>query len=316
MMSITQPPRAYAAFKTMQVTQPQTQVTRFQAASAPMQVDPQRLRNDVTVLTRLLRNPEHMDQLNQAADHIKSEWQKLGLQVEEQPFQVNGRTFRNLVVSFGPPDAERFIIGAHYDVVGDQPGADDNASGVAGMLELSRLMSKNKPKLTKRLDLVAYTLEEQPYAVLGSRMHAQKMIDEKIPVKGMISLEMIGYYSDQKGSQTFPSKIMSWFYPDKANFIALVGYGKSFGIMRRTGKAFSQFSSIAAKKLYIPVNRFGMDRSDHSPYANAGIPAFMITDTAEFRNKNYHQVTDTIHTLNFDKMAEVVKGVYGMAQGL
>lgn len=277
-----------------------------------IQPQTQRLYRDVAYLTRLLRNPEHMDQLNQSADYIKAQWEKLGLSVKEQRFQVNGKTFRNLIVSIGPHTRERFVIGAHYDVYRDQPGADDNASGVAGLLELTRLLLENRPPLKTRLDLVAYTLEEQPYATLGSQMHVDQLLQDNIPVKGMISLEMIGYFSDQPNSQNFPSKLMKWLYPNKGNFIAAVGFGKSLGLFRKTARAFKRFSQMPLRSLWLPIRRFGVDRSDHYPFAQAGIPALMLTDTAEFRNQNYHQKTDTIYTLNFDKMAHVVKGVYGL----
>lgn len=293
---------------------------RFSAAqlppvsSASVAPSPKRLHQDVATLVQWLRNPEHMDELNQSADYIKGQWEKLGLTVTEQKFRLGDKEFRNLMVSFGPQNAPRFIVGAHYDVFKDQPGADDNASGVAGLLELSRLLAEHKPPLKTRLDLVAYTLEEPPYSTYGSQIHAQSLLKAKVPLKGMISLEMIGYYSDKPNSQHFPSKVMRWFYPDKGNFIALVGYGKALGLLNKTQQAFKQFSTLPARKLYMPINLFGMDRSDHNHFANAGIPAIMVTDTAEHRNFNYHKTSDTIYTLDFPKMAEVVKGVYNLVR--
>jgi Zn-dependent M28 family amino/carboxypeptidase len=266
---------------------------------------------DVEAMTQLLRNPAHLHELNQAADYIRKEWEKLGLTVTEQPFMFQGKPFKNLIVSLGPAEAERLVIGAHHDVNGDQPGADDNASGVAGMLELTRLLVKHQPTLKNRIDLVAYTLEEQYPDSIGSKVHAQSLKQQGIPVRGMISIEMIGYYSDQPYSQNFPSKLLKWIYPTTGNFIGLIGYGNAFNWLREVQSAF-QNTTLPARKLYVPFNMLGVDRSDHSNFTRQGIPALMITDTSNFRNPNYHQASDTIGTLDFNRMAEVVKGLYNL----
>jgi Zn-dependent M28 family amino/carboxypeptidase len=271
---------------------------------------------DVRALSALSRNPAHLEQLNLAADYIRHEWEKLGLTVTEQPFTFQGKPFKNVMVSFGPPNAERVIIGAHYDVLHDKPGADDNASGVAGLLELSRLLVAHPQKLTKRLDLVAYTLEEMYPEALGSRVHAQQLVANNIPVRGMISLEMIGYYRDTPNSQAYPVKPMQWVYPSKGNFIAVVGYGKALPWIQKTQAAFRHYSTLPACKLYLPLKGFSVDRSDHSNYADVGIPALMVTDTANFRNPNYHRATDTIETLDFQRMGEVVKAMFGLVSDL
>jgi hypothetical protein len=276
-----------------------------------LQPDAARMRHDVTQLTRWLRNPEHLDQLNKAVSYIRREWQAMGLTVTEQPVYHAGKSYKNLIVSFGPPDASRFIIGAHYDTVCKSPGADDNASGVSGLLELARLLVQRQPVLSHRVDLVAYTLEELPESP-GSTTHARQMIRDGIPVKGMISLEMIGYYSDKPQSQTYPSVFLKPLYPSVGNFIAVVGYGPSWGLIQKTKQAFQRHSALPVHSLYIPVNMLGLDRSDHAPYANMGIPALMITDTSNFRNPHYHARTDTVKTLDFQRMTEVVKAVYSL----
>jgi hypothetical protein len=284
---------------------------------APMMPSPARMKQDVEALCRYMRHSHNMQDLNASADYIRKAFEATGLKVEEQRFDIEGRTYRNLMVSFGPPQAARYVVGAHYDVQGNQPGADDNASGVAGLLELARLLQANKPNLQHRLDLVAYTLEEHPYPTQGSRIHARSLYDGHVPVKGMISLEMIGFYSDEPGSQQYPIKALKWLYPDRGNFIGVIGYGgQALGMVRKTGKALRTYGDIPVRSLYSPINTAGLDRSDHSSFSNLGYPAVMVTDTANYRNPHYHQKSDTVDKLDFAKMAEVVKGVYGFTQAL
>jgi hypothetical protein len=289
------------------------------AAQSTVEPEPSEMRRHVEALSRLLRNPAHMEQLNQAADYIRREWEKMGFTVTEQPVRYEGKDFKNLLVSYGPPQAERIVIGAHYDAFGDQPGADDNASGIAGILELSRLLSQYRPALKNRIDLVAYTLEELRPEAMGSKTHAESLVQEKAQVRGMISVEMIGYYDDRPGSQTYPLKQLHWVYPNTGDFIGLVGYGNSFGWMRQVRASFLQnfekTGILPTRMLYVPFNTIGVDRSDHSSYSRLGIPAMMVTDTSNFRNPNYHSRSDTLQTLDFQRAAEVVKMLYNFAVG-
>jgi hypothetical protein len=255
--------------------------------------------------------------LNQAADYIAQRFQAYGLQVQEQTFPCGGKTLRNVMVSFGPENAERLVIGAHYDVYGNTPGADDNASGVAGLIELARLLKEKSPELKHhlkhRIDLVAYSMEEQPYPLSGSKAHADWLKSQNIPVKGMVSLEMLGYYDEKPGSQQYPSQLMKWFYPEKGNFIGVVGYQTGFTLASQTRSALKRYAKdVPTRMIYSPFKAYGMDRSDHASYISLGIPAVMVTDTANFRNQNYHQLTDTPETLNYLKMAEVMKGIYAL----
>ena len=154
--------------------------------------------------------------LNRVGKYIKQEFQKYNTRVEEMPFEINGKTYKNIVTSYGPENAPRIIIGAHYDVCGNQAGADDNASGIAGLLELSRLLAlESSANMQYRIDLVAYTLEEPPtYGSLdmGSAHHAQYLKEKGITVCGMICLEMIGYYTDVPHTQSFPADFLKIFY--------------------------------------------------------------------------------------------------------
>lgn len=271
------------------------------------------LRRHVCSLISKSSYRNHLDtaELNRVASYIAQEFSKNTHRIEIQKFKVKGREYKNVIASFGPENAERIIIGAHYDVYGSLPGADDNASGVAGILELSRLL-KNQ-SLKYRIDIVAYTLEEPPYFRsdgMGSFVHAQSLFTKKVPVKGMICLEMIGYFSDAPNSQDYPFGPMKWFYGEKANYILVVqkfGNG-SFG--RQFNKLIRKNARIETKFLRSPKFLTGVDFSDHRNYWDYGYNALMVTNTSFYRNKNYHTSGDLPETLDFKRMSQVVDEVY------
>lgn len=287
------------------------------------------LKNHVFNLVKYLRNPEHLGELNDSAEYIKNFWRGLRLKVNDDSFVIDNndygvrklgiQEFRNLSVSFGPEQGERFVIGAHYDVFGNQPGADDNASGVAALLELTRLMVENKVQPKIPIDFIAYTLEENPYSLLGSRVHAKKLRDTGTRVKGMISIEMIGYYSSEAGSQKFPpvaGLLMKLFYPDNGSFIASIGFGNSARLVSKTCTALKRGGNIPAHMLWLPFPLFGIERSDHTSYSLRGYPACMVTDTSFMRNPNYHKISDKPETLSFTKMSQVVDGIFELVNSL
>ena len=257
------------------------------------------------------RNHQNIEQLNEVANYIKSTFSIYSSNAHFQEYEVNGLTYKNVICSFGPEDGERIIIGAHYDVCGNQEGADDNASGTIGLLELARLL-KGK-QLKHRVDLVAYTLEEPPYfrsKYMGSYVHAKYLADNKTPVLGMISLEMIAYFKDEKKSQEYPIGALSLIYGNKGNYITLV---KKFGAGKFTKKFCRKFKSqklVRTKKFTAPASLPGIDYSDHLNYWNMGFNALMITDTSFYRNKNYHEKTDTMETLDLLRMSKVIDSVY------
>lgn len=275
--------------------------------------DTSRVRKHMELITKTTkpRNYQNIDVLDTVAERIRQEFLKNTDRVSFQNYEVDQREYKNVIASFGPEEGERIIVGAHYDVCGDQEGADDNASGIAGILELSNLL-KNQT-LKHRIDLVAYTLEEPPYfnsKEMGSYVHARSLHDGKIPVKGMISLEMIGYYSDEKNSQDYPIGIMKWIYGNKGNYITVVQ--KSF-----CGSFAKQFKKLSFTNNSIPTKAFrapsffgGISLSDHKNYWQFGYSAVMVTNTAFFRNKNYHEETDKLATLNIPKMAKTIDGVF------
>jgi len=280
----------------------------------PPQASQQRLYADVEFLTALrpARSYQNPTSLNQAADYIKAEFGKLGGRVEEQPFAVGGRRYRNIIASFGPAAAERIIVGAHYDVCGNQPGADDNASAVAGLLETARLLAARPGSLTRRIDFVAYSLEEPPFFAtndMGSAVHAKSLHDQKVPVRAMLGYEMIGYFTDAPGSQSFPSPQLARQYPSVGNFIMVVGQQGQETLVQRVKTLMQAHASLDVQSISLPATTALAGLSDHRNYWRYGYPALMINDTAFLRNRNYHRPSDTIDTLDFARMAQVVDGV-------
>ncbi len=261
--------------------------------------------------TPTFRNIYHLQQLNAAADYLYKNFNQFSDSVRFQDYTIEGVKYRNIICSFGTENKERIIIGAHYDVCGEQAGADDNASGVAGILELARML--NGQKLNKRIDVVAYTLEEPPHfrkKSMGSYIHANYLKQNNIPVFGMVSVEMIGYFSDKKHSQHYPLPILSWVYGNKGNFITLVKKFGSGKFERSFIHHFVHSDKVKTKKFAGPKLLPGIDFSDHLNYWHFGFDALMITDTAFYRNKNYHKPTDTMEKLDFSRMAQVVDALY------
>jgi Peptidase family M28 len=282
------------------------------AGTGAARADPERLRRHVETIAHALgpRDLDHPDGLDRVAAYVAAGFRAVSADVAEQPFDVGGRTYRNVVARFGPDGAERIVVGAHYDAAGPFPGADDDASGVAGLLELARLLAARPPPL--RVELVAFTLEEAPAfatAQMGSAVHAASLARENVHVRLMMSLEMIGYFTDAPGTQRLPAPGMSLLYPTTGDFIAVVGklgQGASVKAVEQAMRAATELpvESIAAPRL-LP----GVDLSDHRSYWDHGWDAVMITDTAFFRNPNYHRPGDTADTLDYGRMAEVVTGV-------
>lgn len=277
-------------------------------------VDPARLKDHVLALAGgfVPRDEAHPANLDRAAEYIASRLREAGGRVSFQPYEVDGRRYRNVTATFGRETSERIVVGAHYDAAGPFPGADDNASGVAGVIELASLLGKSVLPLT--VELVAYTLEEPPHfrsAFMGSAVHARSMIDRRLPVRLMISLEMIGYFREEEGIQHLPSPLVRPFYPDTGDFIAVVGDLRRAGMVRRVKKSMAAATPLPVHSICAPPSLVaGIDWSDHLNYWNEGFAAVMITDTSFLRNPNYHTEHDTPGTLDYDRMARVVEGVY------
>ena len=282
-------------------------------------VDPSRLEAHVRKLSVELspRDESHVENLDRVATYIKDEFQQTGAAVSEQPYRLEGKWYRNVIAQFGPDSAERVVVGAHYDTAGPLPGADDNASGIAGLIELARLLSKQQ--LKTRVELVAFTLEEPPYfrtTGMGSSVHAESLRKQNVRVRAMISLEMIGYFSDLPNSQRFPATFLQAFYPSRGNFIGVVGRVSEGLLARRVKTAMRTASPLPVYSISAPSIIPGVDFSDQLSYWNAGYSAIMITDTAFYRNPNYHTENDTAEKLDYKRMAMVVEGAFAAVKRL
>jgi len=257
------------------------------------------------------RNYLHENQLNSTAEYIRSVFLMYSDSVKFQPYKVRGRTYKNVICSFGTEHDKRLIVGAHYDVCEDQEGADDNASGIVGLLELARMLQDQE--LNYRIDLVAYTLEEPPFFKsenMGSFVHAKYLVDQEIEVMGMVCLEMIGFFKDEKKTQDYPLGIMSLLYGSRGDYIALVKKWGAGNFARRFSRKFKSQDLIRTKSISAPKKIPGIDFSDHLNYWKFGFSALMITDTAFYRNKNYHEKSDTLETLDLSRMSQVIESVY------
>lgn len=275
-----------------------------------------RLRQDVKVLTSTEkpRNYRNHAALKEVTTYIRKTFEGCTTNVETHTFKISkGPEYENVIASFGPRNAERFIIGAHYDVFGDSPGADDNASGIAALLEIARLLKKETTPLKHRIDLVAFALEEPPFfasADMGSAHFAKKIFDEKVKVKMMLALDMIGYFSEAPNSQKRPFPLQA-LYPSTGNFISVVGNLTHFKDTSRVKKLMKEGSHrLNVEAVNAPTAIPGVDFSDHRNLWEYGYPGLMITDTAFYRNPHYHTESDTPETLDFKRMTQVVQGLY------
>jgi hypothetical protein len=270
------------------------------------------IKKHLTAITKTVKFRTHtnIDQLNKTADYIKSVFSQYSDSVSFQEFPVNGKIYKNVICSFGTEHKKRIIVGAHYDVCGNQEGADDNASGVVGLLELARQLKGTQ--LKHRIDLVAYTLEEPPHfrtENMGSYIHAKSLADAKAEIYGMISVEMIGYFKDKKKTQSYPLGCLSLVYGNKGNYITLVKKYGSGKFVKKFCRHYKSSKMIKTKKFTGPKALPGIDFSDHLNYWKFGYSALMITDTSFYRNNNYHEPGDKMETLDINRMAKVIDGL-------
>lgn len=280
------------------------------AATTDQEAIQSRLRGHVHYLAGEVgeRNAFRYQNLERSRRYIEKALSETGYEVTRDLYRVNGRDYYNVVArKAGTRSSEKIlVVGAHYDTAEGTPGADDNASGVAVLLELARLAYRSPSRMSLRF--VAFTLEEPPYfrsAYMGSRVHARKAKERKDGLVGMVSLEMVGYYSDRRGSQGFPLPLMHWFYPAQGNFIAVAGNFRSRHLVRKVAGALLAEGQIPVEAVALPLVP-GVGLSDNWSFWKEGYPALMVTDTAFFRNPHYHQLSDLPHTLNYERMAALV----------
>ena len=251
--------------------------------------------------------------LKEVADHLSVVFRDLGYDVDKQPFCYKKETYYNVCASPRAKEGQRpvplVVVGAHYDTVLHSPGADDNASGIAGVMELARVISRDPPPGVR---LVAFALEEPPVfrtRHMGSFVYARSLKRSGVSVRGMICLDMIGYFNDSPKSQSFPMFFMDRIYPNAGNFIALVGNIKSTRWTNEVKKAFRGGTDLPVESLNAPWFVIGVDFSDHRSFNHFRYPALLITDTAFYRNRNYHRPSDLPKTLDFPRAAKVVDGL-------
>ena len=257
------------------------------------------------------RNVGRPAALADAADYIEASWRDQGYEVERQNYEVDGVTCANLIVErIGRARPETMlVIGAHYDTVPGSPGADDNASGVAALLEISRRFADLQPGLSVRF--IAFVNEEPPYFMTrrqGSMVYATAARGRGDDIRLMVSLEMLGFFSDAPGSQRYPP-LFRWFYPDRGNFLGFVSNLRSRATMRRAARVFRRESDFPLEHLATLALIPGVSWSDHRSFWWRGYPAFMATDTAFYRNPHYHQPTDTPDKLAYPEMALATDGL-------
>ena len=249
-----------------------------------------------------------------AAGYIEEEWRRQGYEVTPLAYMARGVESVNLEVT---RSGRRFreqilLVGAHYDSVSGSPGANDNGTGVAALLELSRLFAEASPG--RSLRFVAFVNEEPPFfnwGSMGSMVYAKAAHKRGDDIRLAISLETLGYYSDEPGSQRYPP-FFRFFYPDQGNFIAFVSNFRSRGWLKRALAAFKASSDFPLESVatfeFVP----GIGWSDHLSFWRQGYPALMITDTAPYRYPHYHRPSDTPDKIDYSSLARVTDGLRGM----
>ncbi len=275
-----------------------------------------RLRNHVEAIASEEHNTARPRALEQAARHIEATLEGYGYRLRRQEYEADGQKVRNIEVSVSNTVAsakpERiFIVGAHYDSARGAPGANDNGSGTAAVLELARLLKTMQPGRGTEVKFVFFVNEEPPFFTgeeMGSMQHARALKRGGHNVAGALILETIGWYSQEKNSQKLPPGLEKQ-YPSTGNFIAFVGTLESSALVRQALAAFRAQSDFPAEGLAAPAHVMGVTLSDHSSYNRHGCPALMITDTAFLRYPYYHTAEDTPDKLDYASMARVVKGL-------
>ncbi len=296
---------------------------------APIKASSTNLKNQVYTIVEKFNNRGYTNTqiLDKTAEYIHKMFSVYSDDVSYQVFEAQDpqgditRKYKNVIATFkGREECEDgiYVIGGHYDTFGGYVGANDNTSAVVGLIELARLFKDNPPQCT--LQIVAYTLEEPPFfrtQKMGSYIHAKSLKKSHQKVKLVIVLDMIGFFSDEENSQTYPLSVMKFYYPSKANYISIVSNLslKNIQYVRKIKSVFSYTSKLPAYSInafsFIP----GIDFSDHYNYWKFDYPAVLITDTAFYRSNNYHTMNDTPDTLDYKKMAKVIGSVFNMVRG-
>lgn len=273
------------------------------------------LRGHVVAIASEPHNTDHPQALEAAARYIEARLERLGFPIERQEYVASGQKVRNIHTSIGKPGTgvSTFVVGAHYDSWGYAPGANDNATGTAALLELAGLLRTHLPK-RHFLRLVFFVNEEPPHFLedtMGSAHFAKWLVAQREKVRAMISLETLGAYSDLPGSQSFPPPF-NFVYSNKGNFVAFVGTTRSREFIVEALSAFRRQAAFPSIGGVGPDFIPGIVWSDHASFDEHSIPALMITDTAPFRYVHYHRRTDTPDKIDYERLARVTKGIERM----
>ena len=278
------------------------------------------LRADVKALAAGIgeRNAGRYEALQAAADYIDASFEAAGYVVSRQRYVMDGRPYDNIEVERrGVAQADEVIVvGAHYDTVPGSPGADDNATGVAATLALARAFAGLDLQRTVRF--VAFVNEEAPYAHtarMGSVVYTARARERGERVAAMLSLETMGSFADEPGSQRYPS-VLRWIYPDAGNFIAFVSNLPSRRLLKDAVEIFRRHASVPSEGGALLERLPGVGWSDHWAFWRQGYPAIMVTDTAPFRYAAYHSAQDTPDKVDFGRLARVVAGLEHVVAGL
>ena len=282
----------------------------------------QSLERHIATIAAREHNVVHYDELEKVARYIEATLASFGYAVGRQEFLVNGKLVRNIDVAIEPAgrsaDPDVIVVGAHYDSVSGSPGANDNASGAAAVIELARLLRDLDTVGGKRIRLALFVNEEPPYfrtEAMGSLRYARALAQRNERVVAMYSLETIGFYSSDPGSQVYPAPF-GLMFPDRGDFVAFVGMMGSRALVRETMRSFRTHTSFPTIGGVAPDFIPGIGWSDHWAFAEQGFQAVMITDTAPFRYPHYHQPSDTPDKVDAEKVARVVKGIERVVRDL
>lgn len=267
-----------------------------------------RLAADVKYLSEAIgeRNLQRPGSLSTTAVYLRENLQQAGYTVIEHAYSVQGQSCLNLEAILPGRDGSSgtVIVGGHYDSVVGTVGANDNATGVAAVLELARLLHGTTPKKTVRF--VFFVNEEPPYFQtenMGSWVYARRLRSEGVQVSAMISMETLGFYSDSPGSQKYPP-VLGLLYPNRGNFIGFVGNSESRDLVRSAISTFRQSTRFPSEGIAAPPDLPGIGWSDQWSFWQENYPAIMVTDTAVFRYPYYHTVRDTVDKVDFEKERE------------
>jgi hypothetical protein len=281
------------------------------ASAAPRQADADNLKLFVGQIlgpmqyTRNYKNPQ---ELNRTAAWITEQMRLFSIPCQYQNFNLNQKQYRNVICRLNAGHPDKVVIGAHYDVEGESRGVNHNASGVAGVIEAAHLLSQSKNSLKNNVEFVFYTLATVPYLNtehMGSIRHAKSLVNAPEPVNAIYVLDQIGFY-DSDFVQEYPVGL-KWLYPNHANFIAVVSNIASRDLASQYCQNMQKIDQLACERFSLPFNVF--EDSDHLSYWKYDLPAVLITDTGQYRNKNQYRTEVELKRLDYKKMAAVVDGV-------